>query len=218
MPDWGAALKVVIGGHMVTAQSWSCGFWVGLNLSGSGLTQTQVDAILAAINTQVATWWTGIKSFNATDVGWDNLTVNFYPSGSRTASIISRSSFTPVMGSVSGNNPLPQAMVCSLRSTSPGRSGRGRMYVPFTGPSVGSGHQYTLSQVTPVASTTQVLLTAINNLNLTTNGVTSQQVVINSVTKGTKASVTKVVCDSLPDFQDRRQDKVAALNIFSATL
>lgn len=216
MPDWGTMFHLTIGGHMATAQSWSVGLNMGLNISGSALTQTQTDACLAAMQAPITTWWTALKVRQAADVQWDNSALFWYPSGQRLAALVSRVASGAVVGTAGGIQPLPVCMVASLRSTTPGRSGRGRSYIPMTGTGVSTGHQFTLADCTAVANAHAALIIALRGLVLTAQTVTAQNPGINSVKNGALYPITRVVCDSIPDFQDRRQDKIAASSVFSA--
>jgi hypothetical protein len=108
-------------------------------------------------------------------------------------------------------NALPQdvAVVCSLRTATPGRKGRGRLYLP--GP--------TVSEVSATGELTTGAQSAIaNGLSGgwgTVNPLGEQPVVF-SRTAGTTLPVTQFGVGTVFDHQSRRVNKVTTVRLFEA--
>ena len=99
------------------------------------------------------------------------------------AAFMGTQSATPVVGSsTSGPLPLRTAMVCSLRSDVPGRSGRGRNYIPVSCGGMGTDGRFTLTAVDDIGADWLAAIQAINGLNLSADSVTSQKIVVASFT------------------------------------
>lgn len=212
-------IKLVPNGHINTTQTWSTGLNMALSLSGPDLTQSQLDAVVAAVLPSFATWWTAVKPFCSGLTQYDGFRAYYYAVGQTKASLSALSLIAPVVGT--GSVVLPSFVSCvtTLRTATPGRRGRGRNYLPTNAMQATNGHQFTSANCTTLANAHAALLTALNALNLTGQGIgTHQQVVCSSSNVGTNYPITRVTVDSLPDTQHRREDKFLASAVSSAAV
>lgn len=212
-----ARLKVVLGGHIATAQTWS----VGINIAVATITdptQGELDAVRVQLETAAGVWATAIKSYWAADTQYDNISVYHYPSGAIHALRVSKNVVTTVAGN--GTPPLPSvaSAVQSLRTSVPGRTGRGRLYVPLTAQALGTNHQLTTGQCSGLSNATASMLTAWNALAFANPPFTSHAVCVASFSTAACPPVTRVVVDSVVDIQHRRSDKLLASSVTSSNV
>jgi hypothetical protein len=204
-------IKCVIQGHISTVQDWSTAFWLGLD-EGSAPTSDTMDAIAAAIQPEVETF-TGVavSEIWSSAVSYEQLKVYYYPASTTVAEYVGVAApATIVHGTHGGTMPPLVAMVASLRTPFEGRSRRGRMYWPAMGALNSADGQYQDATCAAIATGTAAMLTAVNALDLTSEGVTGSTVVVASFTKAYTTPVTEVIVDSIPDTQHRREDKLGA--------
>lgn len=117
---------------------------------------------------------------------------------------------TPQAGSGTNVHPFQVSLVSSLRTTTPGASGRGRLYWPLTG--------LTLAAATlrPAAATMNPLVTAVETYLSTIDTaisatLTGVGLVVWSRKNGTVANVTTISMGDVPDVQRRRRDSLLEL-------
>lgn len=99
--------------------------------------------------------------------------------------------------------PLQSCIVASLRSDVPGRSGRGRMYVPITASDL-NNHEYQAAYCTSLAEGIASWFN-IDNANGAVHGFHS----VRSIAKAAGYQIARIVVDSRPDIQRRRADREA---------
>lgn len=209
-------MRLVVAGHFNVSQSWSVGFWQSFTPSGDFVNQANADAALTAMNTPVNTWVTSLKTLIWSNLtNFDNTALYLYRPGSARADLVSRSNPTAQSGSASTPHPPQCALVISTRSVTPGRSGRGRIYLPVTAGALGGDGQMAVATLNSVATATATFLSSLDTLDLTTQGMSTHHLVIASFTKGSVAGITRIVTDSVVDTQQRRRDKVIASSVRS---
>lgn len=203
-------VKVVFGG-VIGADIWRTGFDVDVALSGTALTSSNLNAICAQILTPLNAWWTVIKGYNANGVDMSMLSAYFYPLFSTKAAAVGTAGVSSVAGTnTTGIMPFRTAVSVQKITNFAGRHNRGRMFVPFTSYTalVSTTGQMTSGQATAFATTTATLLTSVNALNMTANGVSSQKIVVTSPTASLSGlGVTQVAVNTVPDSQRRRTNK-----------
>nr|CRY96142.1 hypothetical protein [uncultured prokaryote] len=198
-------IKCVLSGTIHSGQGWSTGFYYAL---ASNPTFDQGD---------LNDWNTGLETTMGTDLGqiattlFDSSTTSlqftsyFYPASSLLATGVSTPAASVHAGTSSPGMPALCAVVASLRSATPGRSGRGRLYWPATAPILGTDGQISTSNAAGVAYNTAHAFSAMNAELYP--GDIAAELVVASFTRGIAYPVISVVCDSLVDTQHRRQDK-----------
>lgn len=202
-----ARVRYVMNGLIEGVQSWSTSLWFSnfttdptqdqLNLYNEYLTaaiQTQMSTIASAI------WSPGISA--------DYSTCYYYDAAATTASLVSTPEQIAITGGTSSIHLPPQcSVVMSLRSGVPGRSGRGRNYLPLgKATAVGANGQLATGVTNTLADAYAAM---IGDLNAVLDWNSSVKTAcINSVTRATVYDILSVVVDSVVDTQRRRTDQL----------
>lgn len=144
-------------------ERWSIGFTFGPIGAATPLNQEDLDSWVARCATSLGssslkTWWETIGANATID------TVRAYAYGATGGAL--RASILPVSG-ITGtgtpNNPFQVARCYSLRTATPGASGRGRVYVPAMAAAVNGA----TGKATLVAGVAASLAAFLNNLKAT---------------------------------------------------
>lgn len=197
----GSSVRHVLRGDDSSGEIFATGFWMR---PPSGTPATQV-----ALNTMnddvalsfLATAINGFRSIMASTSHYTGVTSYMY-NGGDTALLVAEHEFTPVQGVGQGGNSLPlQTSMClSLRTDVPGRSGRGRMYLPAHGSTL-TVHQFPTADVENVVTAAQAFFEDIDG-----DGVAGT-VIVASETLDMGNAVNAVEVDSRPDIQRRRANR-----------
>jgi hypothetical protein len=221
MPYSGDVVKYVVGGAIGSDQ-WSIGAYQRLNGLSSNPTPTQMNtAALARLNGFNTIVWSaataGLKSVNATGVALSIIKSYLYRGGVLTAQ--GNAAITAVPGTGSANLPFFTALCCSLLTNTPGRSGRGRLYLPFTaGALTATGGQTNIGSLSQYAGNVASWLSGLGgNDNLYPGDPTSAAVVLSN-TKSAVYDVVTTRIDSIPDTQHGRTRKDVAASVGTGTL
>lgn len=205
--------RLVVSGTIVVSQTWSCGLMFTAGTSDFP-TQAQMDTWTAAAATLFHTWWTGspgVGGLASADTVLNACKGYSLPPGTDKADLMSVAPITPTNGTGSLSLPTQTSAVASLRSSNPGRSGRGRIYVPCTG-AVMATHQLTSGEASDLAASTAALITGLNAVPL---GVLDLTCVVASGTGGGAHPITHVIADSRVDIQRRRANEVTPFTKFT---
>lgn len=198
--------KVVCSGTMASGvQDMSFGLYIDAGFTDF-IDQAELDSFLAAIKStyndflfsaHVKNFWTGTDQFTT-------LKAYFIPATGDTATLMSETTFTsPIAGSGTANHPLGTAIVLSNRTTLPGRSGRGRIYLPANG--IASTSTDTVGSNTELDALGTAYLTFLNALRAATFFP-----IVASFTKSVINQVVTYQIDNKFDTQRRRGDQIAA--------
>lgn len=192
----------------VGVQSWSFGLRT-FGTTPPQLTDLQtLAANIASQNRQQCASLAGVIFGSSTS--WTGVDVYYYPTVPGHAAMSASADFSPVINPTTGDN-LPQlcALVVSLRTPMAGRSGRGRVYLPFTRvAALEQGGQVGTVALKAAADAFQDL--AIH-LNGTVAGVLPgySRLSVISGTHGMGTQISRFVIDSKVDVQRRREDKLS---------
>lgn len=196
--------RVVLGGAVDGGEEWSTGFW----LSGGGDAAT----ILGDIdNEAVEPFFTAIAPDMFAAFHFDYIKVYTYANGGTQATSMAEKAETGVGGLTGAGSPFSTCLVVSLLTATPGKSNRGRMYLPMhlgTGP---NGH----TDSTLPASMGGAVRTMLDTIRGNATGATP---VIVSRTHSRATPITSVRADDLPDSQRRRDESLTASRIYSQAL
>jgi len=209
-------IRIVHRGHLDSNQTYSFGlaYYPSVSTPSSAALNTFAAAVAAAFNTGPLGSGAAIRSCLGSPGVWNGISCYFYVAGQATAQLGSAVDYaTPVTALGGSTGPNDAAIVCSLRTTTPGRSGRGRAYLPGNGCTFAS-HQ--LSSPTPSAIASN-LVSYIQALNLLTYSSGSGVIVVAN-NRDFPPSVTRVVVDSKVDTQRRRENKIGATTVVSSTV
>lgn len=206
-------IKVVIRGTLVSVQDWSTAFWIGLD-GGSAPTTSTSASIADAIEAKVATMIGQLTGHIwSTETHYTGISIYYYPPDTLTAEWTADNSDGAAAGTLTSYEPTFLAQVVSLLSPFSGASNRGRMYVPFTANGIGSDGEWGSADITYAGANVASMMTAINALDLTTDGITGQACVVVSRTRAWTKPITQTRTDSIPDVQRRRKDKLGPTHV-----
>lgn len=212
-----AVYEVVISGMIETTQSWSTSFWMAL-IGGSAMTQADLDSDATGIAALVHTWAVSLEAYERPTVTFNEVKVTFYEAGAITPTLVSVPVFSTVTGNASvAGLPTQCAVVHTLKTNRPGKSGHGRMYVPLTCIAQMDGDgQVQGSNVSSLSTSLAGLFTALNASAPANGGSFAVSVV--SWTHALITAVSRVVVDSVVDTQRRRRNKIGATAVTSTTV
>ena len=216
----GDVVKYVIGGACAS-DTWSTGVWQDLaGLTGTP-TPSQMNAAaasrLSGFNSLVWGLVTqGLKAVNASGITLATCKSYLYRNGVLTAQ--GAASITPSAGSATPGSPFYTALCVSTLTNTPGRSGRGRMYLPITayGISPTTG-QYTNSAAGLITSMASWLTGFGPDDNLFPGDPASHAVVLSQL-KGQVHPITSIRADSLPDTQHGRINKDLPTSFYTGSV
>lgn len=204
MPIPSGYSRNTISGHLRNGEEFAWSFWCDEAPSDQGATQTQADFIATDFN-NLATTSGNPMGFIDSDSGYDKLTVYSYLDTSGKATHVAEADLGHVGTSSSGSLPNQCSLVCSLRTATAGRRGRGRVYLPCNDTVMSSG-QVASGNVGQLATWMAAFLTSVNG------DLGDQHVVVLSQVSGTAHPITSVVVDSKIDIQRRRAKSEVALH------
>lgn len=196
-------VKIQISGKLPSGEIWSTGFQIG----GATITsQSDLATLLGAVQTGFAVT-SGLRAWmvskNPSGFTIENLAAYYYASNGPATY---QASVTDTGAGSSVSPPLPNqcAVVASLRTSRPGRSFRGRMYLPLLCIGNASG-QVTTADTTGTANAVKTTFQTING------GAGGYSVAVASTRQNAMTHVTGIIVDSLIDTQRRRSQSEAAL-------
>lgn len=205
-------VRYVIGGSC-GSDVWSIGITERLaSLSGApSITQMNATAAdtLASFNSFV---WnnasTGLKLFNASGVTLSSCKTYAYNSGGLVGQ--GSASITPVAGAAAANVPFFTAMCVTLLTAFPGRSGRGRTYLPLTGCSANATTGRMATDLSSVVSGFAAFLGGFGPDDSFMPGDPASHAAVLSQKTSSLHDITSVRADNLFDTQRGRVNKLTA--------
>lgn len=201
--------RIVLAGTISGTQTWSTG--LALSPPPSTVSQSDMDALLAAIKPAVTAWWGSssldICGINAPTTTLAEIRAYLYSGIPGTGAGLQaiNTYATPLVGTSSQRVPVQTALVASMLTGLPGRSFKGRCYTPATGITLGADHQVAQTLLDAIGGKWKALIDSINAVSSPEFG----RVVVHGA-RGNFA-VTQVRVDSEPDIQRRRADKILPL-------
>lgn len=197
--------KYVIEGTAPQGEIFRTGFWCGMDAEfpNQGAFDTAAGEVVNLLVDNALPAWT---KYIGSDTAYTGVTVYGYVDGTPAAYGQGHGSIGSGQGTgIDTGSPLPlqTCVVQSLRSATPGRSGRGRMYLPCTTVSL-SGHQLSQAQCDELSAATATFLGSTMG-----NGDINGAVCVYSRTKHAAYPLTEVIVDSRLDVQRRRADHEA---------
>lgn len=196
--------KIVIQGKGPGSEIWQTGFATVVTTPITS--QAGLQSYSNTLEPFVNTWWTSVKPHVAPLYSYLGIAVYQYQAPSTTAQFQAQTTRAAVPGTIVGSIiPIDTACVVSLRTAVPGRSTRGRMYVPCHDLVQATDGCWASSVNTAIGTATKTLFNAI--LGGSTGGVA-----VVSRTHNSYQLLTGLVTDNKPDVQRRRENRLAASN------
>lgn len=206
----GGVVRFVFSASNTGGEVINTGFWVFLNTS----TPSQAD--LDTLTTDAATLWNVqsalLQGFCYAGVSWQQVKSYYYDGTGPGAALQSVKPLLANAGTqITGGSPIDTCLVVSLRTGLPGRTKRGRMYLPLH-----SAVSATSGQV-PAATCTAFSNAVAGTFN-SWNGAHPGFVSVVSRTSTSSAAVTQCQTNSVTDVQRRRENKLVPNNNALATV
>jgi len=206
--------KVVASGTMASGiQSMSFGLYIDAGFTDF-ISQATLDAFLADVKpTYEAFLGSGsVKSFWTADCQFDTLRAYFIPATGHTATLLSETALTsPIVGTGTANHPTATSIVISNRTELPGRSGRGRIYLPANG--IAGGAADHVSSDAAIDGLGTAYATFLSTLIADT-----YLPIVASFTKAVVNNIRSYVIDNKFDTQRRRGDQIAPTHTKTGTV
>lgn len=200
MTTLGTYQRVVIKGTGIGSEVWQTGFWTVAGTPPS--TQAQLSTDCVAISAFVTTWFNAIKTLVYTSFALTEVDMYQYVSPATTASLQAQNIMTANAGTLAGaSSPVDSCCVVSIRSATPGRSGRNRMYAPCHTSVTPTTGCFGSSAQNTIGTATKALFTSVA-------GYSTYVPVVLSRTKNAWYQPTNIDTDNKPDVQRRRENKL----------
>lgn len=197
MPYAEPTFYVTVGGRMPGNEEWQIGFHLDQGPDGApGGDAAAVANSLAPIFQQV--FQTGnIAGALSSGCRAERVSAYYIPANQTRATQVGQAQIDAV-GSGEAKLPNQCAIVCSFRTEDPSRRGRGRVYLPAVGLTIGTNGQVSSGVANGIAQEMAGLLFQMNSAEY--NGL---------VLGGTSGnSIDRVLVDSVVDTQRRRRNRM----------
>lgn len=205
--------RVIFKGSLGTVEQWSTSVAFGVvGLSPDVPDQPTTEALCAAIAavTTTALLPTGLKSALSTAGTIDIVRLERRAEDETVLNVNERLLPSPVVGTSSVTKTPQDAMVISLRTSTPGPRGRGRMYWPAL--AAGLSATFQMTSPTPANAATdaktwlQAINTAMDNYYISIASALRVALSVRSVTNHVCRDVVTIQVGSVLDTQRRRRD------------
>lgn len=205
----GIHTQVILGGAMATDR-WSVGYWIRYDSSVSLPTPTQANTYAANIGANFASAvWASYKVNNDPATTLDQCLVRVYDGS--VLKVDGTAVLTSTPGTGSGAHPGYVACCISMLTAFPGRSKRGRMYLPATAYPVNGTTAQWSTAATAVTTVTNLASHLVNSAHTPGWGSpASFSPVVLSKILGSTEDIISLRCDSIPDTQHGRTRALVA--------
>lgn len=206
-------IKTIFKGSLGAVEQWSTSVtWGIFGLAGDSSNQPEADGLLAALRTASAVYAppASLRQLLSTGGSIDGIRLERRAENETVLNVAEGLFATPTLGTGSASKTPQDAMVLSLRTSTPGPRGRGRMYWPALGASLNGSFQLTTPAPADIATATKTWLNAINTaMNgywVSVGAARSAVLSVRSVTDHVCRDVNSLQFGSVLDTQRRRRD------------
>jgi len=207
--------KTIFKGSIGSVETWSTSVsWGVFGLSPDVADQAAADGILAALKAAsgVTTLPTSLRTLLSSAGTVDSVRVEQRAEDETVLCVAEGLFTTPLAGSGTASKTPQDAVVLSLRTSTPGPRGRGRMYWPALSASLSTSFQLSSPTATATSIDAKAWLNAIGgafNTYWTSVGAAKSAVLsVRSVTDHTCRNVNALQVGSVLDTQRRRRDNL----------
>jgi hypothetical protein len=205
--------RVIMKGSLGAVETWSSSVAYGIvGINGDSPDQAMTDAMALAIGnaTTTSNVGTALRTLMSSSGTIDIMRVEKRAEDETVLNVSERLLPAALTGTTVASKTPQDAMVLSLRTSTPGARGRGRMYWPALGAGLSSSFQLTSPTSAAVVGEAKIWLQAINTaMDNVYIGQASALRVALSVRSGTDhvcRDVTSIQVGSVLDTQRRRRD------------
>lgn len=196
-------------GTVAGGETWSIGVWYWMTGLTAGTTQGQADTAASDAHGLFKTniWTASLQASNAAFIALTNTRFHLYEAGVATASGLFTD--TPSAGTAATGSAPYQALVVTEYSTLAGRSGRGRIYLPFTTGGISTSTGQLAAAPTGLMTAYKNYISAMNSHTWALPGAPGAVPSVVSRTHATQAGITHMRIDSKLDTQHGRTKKLS---------
>lgn len=208
-----AYTRVIVKGAFSGVETWSSGANYSFFASVfGGFNQTQCESIVQRLITNIplASWPTNLRNLLSTGGSITGWRVETHQEDESISAVAENNYGTAVAGLTGGTKSLQDAVVISLRTATPGARGRGRMYWPALGASLGVGFKVASPTPAAIATDAKALLKLIGdqlNAELAANSIVATvELAVRSQVAHHNNPVIRLQVGDVLDTQRRRRD------------
>jgi hypothetical protein len=205
--------RVILKGSLGTVETWSTSVAYGIvGISPDSADQATTDAIATAVEAAITSSLVGpaLDSLLSTGGTIDIIRIERRAEDESVLNVSEQLLAPSVAGSGTPSKTPQDAVVFSLRTSTPGARGRGRMYWPALGAVLSSTFQLAVPAQVNVAGDVKTLLqainTAIDGVYIAQASALRAALSVRSVTDHICRDVTSIQIGSVLDTQRRRRD------------
>lgn len=216
------SIRMVLGGTINSAQTWSTSFWFEYSNGSAPIPSAEDTADGLAhsddLDGFVDAWWTIINPMTGVHVPLTSVKYYVYGEDPAVPVLGQRQSVIPNPSTVGSALPPEVAVVASLLTSKPGASFRGRVYLPLIALTTTGLGMLDPAKATIIADATAALLTSINQHDFAPSGSVWKAHLNSAVFSNTKSVMTRinrVVVDTRFDSQRRREHKLPGVPLQS---
>lgn len=212
-------IKAVFGGAVGGGDTWSVGLNIGVGLpaANGGATPTEMNTVASDLLGFFNTFWTTYKTWCRSGTSLSSCKTYLYGTGG-----LLTSQGTATQAAVVGTGTVPHpsyvATVVTLQTDTPGRRGRGRIYLPATGRSCDASTGQSDTSPSAFGAALKIALNAMAK-NYTLSGTTYLGVpVVWSEAASDYHPIVAIRSDTILETQRGRQDQSVATTVYSVAL
>lgn len=208
-------IRTIMLGTLGSVENWSCGVtWRNFELFPASMSQTMIESLASRLVSSILTGSvpTALKQLLSTSGSITGWRVEQHEEDETLRNVAQGSYSSPIFGSGSASKTPQDSLVLSMRTSTPGARGRGRVYWPAIGASLSP--EFALSTPAPasVAAGAATLFQLIGNqLNAeyaANSMAVTVELAVRSVTDHSSRKVERIQVGSALDTQRRRRDKI----------
>lgn len=209
-------LRVIALGSLGNSEVWSCGLsYRYFELFGSSMTQTMLESLVQRLIANITTSTIGARfrtamSGSASVVGWR---VEQHEENESISAVAQNNYGTAIVGTGTATKTPQDSVVISLRTDTPGATGRGRIYWPALGATLSASYKLTTPAPVDLIADAKALFKLIGdqiNAELAANSyAVTVELAVRSPTNHVSRKVTRLQIGDVLDTQRRRRDKIA---------
>lgn len=209
-------IKTIVLGGIGSAEVWSSGAsWRNFELFPASMTQTMIESLARRLVTNIptATWPANLRSLLSTTGEIRGWRVEQHEEDESLSNVGEAFYTTPVAGTSAATKTPQDSLVFSLRTSTPGARGRGRMYWPALAAPLGTDFKITSANALAYATAAAQLLKLIGdqiNAEWAANSIAvTTELAVRSTTDHVSRKVERIQVGDVLDTQRRRRDRLS---------
>lgn len=207
--------KIILQGNLGSAENWSISTsWRNFELFPAVMTQEMIESLALRLVTNIPSGSipSALKTLLSTSASITGWRVEQRDEGEELTNVGEAAYNAPIAGTGAASKSPQDAIVVSLRTTTPGARGRGRVYWPALGATLGSDFALTTPASDVIALAAATLFDLIGdqiNAEWAANSIAvTTELAVRSVTDHQSRTVVRLQVGNRMDTQRRRRDRL----------